>query len=227
MTKKTRSFPNNKQVVFILAIFIVYLMFSQVFNVRLTKRGTTLSAIDMEGLDEADLAAAQSYIRFKRIKADFIPSGVPGVYGSELGISFDEVQKAIDKVRVYGPTYGEEDKKIILTGDDLERYKKIGAGIACEYCCGVKTLTKEDGSAACGCAHSIMMRGLTAYLIKNHPDEFTDEEILGELEKWKITYFPKQTLSTKLAELEKSGDSEIKTILQEFPDFLPEMVGGC
>lgn len=227
MTKKIRSFPNNKHIVFILVIFSVYLVFSQVFNIRITKKGTAFLAIDMEDLNEADLAAAQSYLKFKKIKTDFIPNGVPDVYGSELGISFDEVQKAIDKVRVYGPTYGDEDKKIILTGYDLERYKKIGAMIACEYCCGVKTLTKEDGSAACGCAHSIMMRGLTAYLIKNHPDEFNDEQILEELEKWKITYFPKQTLSTKLAKLEKSGDSEIKTILQEFPDFLPEMVGGC
>lgn len=227
MTKKTRSFPNNKHVIFILVIFSVYLIFSQFFNIRITKKGVSSFAIDMEGLNEADLAAAQSYVKFKKIKTNFIPSGVPDIYGSELGISFDEVQEAIDKVRVYGPTYGEEDKKISLTGDNFERYKKIGAGIACEYCCGVKTLTNEDGSAACGCAHSIMMRGLTAYLIKNHPDEFTDEEILEELEKWKITYFPKQTLSTELAKLEKSGDSDIKTILQEFPDFLPEMVGGC
>jgi len=88
-------------------------------------------------------------------------------------------------------------------------------------------LTKEDGTAACGCDHSQMMRGLTAYLIKNHPQEFTDEQILEELTKWKKTYFPKQTLSAELDKMAKAGEPGIEQILKEFPDFLPQMVGGC
>jgi len=71
-----------------------------------------------------------------------------------------------------------------------------------------------------------MMRGLAAYLIKNHP-ELSDDQILNELNTWKITFFPKQTLSAKLLELEKAGESGIKELLEEFPDFLPQMVGGC
>jgi hypothetical protein len=71
-----------------------------------------------------------------------------------------------------------------------------------------------------------MMRGLAAYLIKNHP-ELSDKQILTELETWKITYFPKETLMAKLGEMEKAGDSGIKEIQKEFPDFLPKMVGGC
>ena len=127
---------------------------------------------------------------------------------------------------MFGPTYGEEGKKIVLTDADLERYISIGSKIACEYCCSVKTLVREDGTAACGCAHSIMMRGLTAYLIQNH-SEFSDEQILNELNAWKATYFPKQTFSEKLSEMEKAGEPGIKEILDEFPDFLPQMVGGC
>lgn len=184
------------------------------------------SDIDLENLSDEDLAAVQAFLRFREIKNEFIPTGVPDVYGEELNISFDQVQDAINKVRVFGPTYGVEGKKIALTGPDLKRYKKIGASIACEYCCGVKTLTKEDGTAACGCAHSIMMRGLAAYLIKNHP-EVSDEWILEELTKWRITFFPKQTLSVKLKELEEAGETGIEELLQEFPDFLPQMVGGC
>ena len=71
-----------------------------------------------------------------------------------------------------------------------------------------------------------MMRGLAAYLIINHP-EFSDEQILKELNTWKITFFPKQTLSAYLQELVESGEAGIKEILEEFPDFLPQMVGGC
>lgn len=174
--------------------------------------------------DATDLTTAAAYLKFKKLKTDFIPSGIPEVYGEELNISFDEVQSAIDKVAPLDPTYGKE--KIVLTGADLEIYTKIGLQISCQYCCGVEAIVREDGQAACGCAHSQMMRGLTAYLIKNHP-EFSDEQILEELKQWKITYFPKQTLSAKLEELEQAGEPGIKEILEEFPDFLPQMVGGC
>lgn len=211
---------------------IVSLVLGQFYNIKITSRAKATNSelstktINLENISDEDLVAAQAYVKFKQIKSSFTPTGVPEIYGEELGISFDKVQEAINKVRVFGPTYGEEDQKITLTGNDLNRYKKIGESIACEYCCGVKTLTKEDGTAACGCAHSIMMRGLSAYLIKNYPN-LSDDYILEELEKWKVTYFPKQTLSKELAVMEKSGEPGIKKILEEFPDFLPDMVGGC
>lgn len=185
-----------------------------------------LGNLNIKDLSNDDLVDARIYLQFKQIKADLIPSGVPEIYGDELNISFDAVQDAINKVALFGPTYGQEGIKIILTGADLERYINIGSQISCQYCCGVKTLTKKDGTAACGCAHSVMMRGLAAYLIQNHP-EFSDEQILKELNRWKISYFPKQTLLVKLAAMEKAGEPGIKELLQEFPDFLPQMVGGC
>lgn len=185
--------------------------------------GQTLST---EAINSDSANAATAYLKFKEIKESHIPTGVPAVYGEELSISFDQVQDAINKVRVYGPTYGREGKKITLTGQDLERYINITSQTSCQYCCGVKALIREDGSAACGCAHSIMMRGLAAYLIKNHP-ELSDGQILDELNTWKITYFPKQTLTEKLSEMEKTGEPGIKEILEEFPEFMPQMVGGC
>ncbi len=233
MAKKSTSLFNNRKIAFVLFGFIILLAFNQFYSIKVAKKDKTSKSqtlglnVDFENLSAEELAAAEAFIKFKKIKTEFIPSGIPDIYGQELDISFDKVQEAINKVRVYGPTYGEEGEKITLEGDDLERYKKIGVSIACEYCCGVKTLTKEDGTAACGCAHSIMMRGLAAYLIKNYPNELNNEQILEELEKWKITYFPKQTLSSELEEMKKEGDSSIETILKEFPDFLPQMVGGC
>ncbi|HDZ54125.1 hypothetical protein LCGC14_0196880 [marine sediment metagenome] len=170
--------------------------------------------------------ACAAYLKFKAVKSSLVPSGVPAIYGEELDISFDQVQDAINKVRVFGPTYGQEGKKITFTGADLERYINIGSQTACKYCCGAKTLVRRDGQAACGCAHSIMMRGLAAYLIKNHP-ELSDDQILEELNTWRITYFPKQTLTEKLTEMEKAGEPGIKELLEEFPEFMPQMVGGC
>lgn len=169
----------------------------------------------------------QAFLKFKKIKNESIPTGVPAVYGQELGVDFDQVQESMNKMRVFGPTYGEEDKKIVLEGDELERFIKVADQTACEYCCGVDSLVKEDGSAACGCAHSIVMRGLVAYLIKNHSDQFSDEAILAEINNWKKVFFPKQTLAVKFDELKEAGDQDIETLLQEFPDFLPQMVGGC
>ena len=195
-------------------------------NQKIPKINLETLDVDLENLSEDEISAVLAYLRFRKIKTALIPSGVPEIYGQELDISFDRVQDAINKVRVFGPTYGQEGKKIILTGSDLERYIKIGLQTACQYCCPVRTLVREDGTAACGCAHSIMMRALAAYLIKNHP-ELSDEQILEELNKWKATFFPKQTLTETLAVMEKAGKPGTKEILEEFPEFLPQMVGGC
>lgn len=175
-------------------------------------------------LSASELAAARAYLKFKEIRSSHIPKGIPEIYGKQLNISFDNVQDAINKVRVLGPTYG--DHKIVLEGADLQRYVSIGSKIACEFCCGAKTLVKPDGVAACGCAHSIMMRGLTAYLITAHP-EISNQRILEELNVWKSTFFPKQTLMAKLQTMKDEGIEGIKEIINEFPDFLPKMVGGC
>lgn len=51
---------------------------------------------------------------------------------------------------------------------------------------------QKAGGAACGCAHSFAMRGLAKYLILNHGDEYSDDEILGEMAKWKTLFFPTQ-----------------------------------
>jgi hypothetical protein len=173
-----------------------------------------------------ELRVLNPYYRFKEIKASLIPSGVPEIYGKELNISFDLAQDAINKIRLFDPTFGQEGKKIVLKDGELERYIKIGSQTACQYCCGVKTLVDSKGNATCGCAHSAMMRGLAAYLIKNHP-EISDEQVLKELNNWKSIFFPRQTLSVKLQEMEKAGEKGIREILEEFPEFLPQMVGGC
>ncbi|MFQ6116908.1 MAG: hypothetical protein ACE5LQ_01435, partial [Candidatus Bipolaricaulia bacterium] len=171
------------------------------------------------------LRTLNPYYRFKEIKGEVIPQGVPELYGEELGVSFDRVQESINILAPFGPTYGEN--KIILMGEDLERYIEIGSQTACKYCCKAQTLVRRDGSAACGCAHSQTMRGLAAYLIEEHPQHYTDEEILTELNRWRAVFFPKQTLVKALRERQEAGEPGIEEILEEFPEFLPLMVGGC
>ena len=117
-----------------------------------------------------------------------LSQGAPEVYGSELGVSFDAVQESINIMRQLDPAYGTKD--VGLTSDEQARYTDVGTRISCEYCCGAKSIVFPDGSPACGCAHSIAMRGLIAYLVKFHGDTYSNDEILRELARWKGMFFP-------------------------------------
>ncbi|HLD58234.1 MAG TPA: hypothetical protein VI977_01155 [archaeon] len=138
------------------------------------------------------------------------PTGVPAVYGAELGIRYDDVstanpQKADSTIAVLSAFDQEKSStRIELTGNDLQRFITIGSMIACEYCCGATTLVFSDGTAACGCAHSYAMRGLARYLISKHGSEFTDDQILEELGKWKTLFFP-SVLAQKAAVMKQKG----------------------
>lgn len=120
-----------------------------------------------------------------------IPIGTPKIYGNELDITYDDVsasnpQLADQTIEVMSNL----DRTIELQGADLERYIKIVSEISCEYCCGANSIIFPDGRSACGCAHSYAMRGIAKYLITEHGNEFSDDEILTELAKWKTLYFP-------------------------------------
>ena len=81
---------------------------------------------------------------------------------------------------------------------------RIEKKIRCEYCCGAPSVIFDNGQAACGCAHSYAMRGIAKYLITEHADEYSDEEILAEMGKWKVLFFPQQHMA-KAAALEGKG----------------------
>lgn len=113
------------------------------------------------------------------------PRGVPPIYGDTLGISYDDPVAGMNIMRQYDP-YKDPS---IMSPNILARYINLGLMISCEYCCGAKTLVYDNGVAACGCAHSMAMRGLTRYLLEAYPS-MTDTEIMTELVKWKSLYFP-------------------------------------
>src|SRR3989344_8740896 len=99
--------------------------------------------------------------------SEIIPTGIPKIYGKELSVSYDDIspnnpRKADSTIGVLGNL----DTSITLSGDNLQRYINIASQISCEYCCGAESIIFSNGQAACGCAHSYAMRGLTKYLIK-------------------------------------------------------------
>ncbi len=171
-----------------------------------------------------------------------MPSGVPQIYGEELGIRYNDVsasnlkltESTIDKLTAY--------EDLNLTEAQMERYIKLGSSIACEYCCGAQTLIFSNGQRACGCAHSYAMRGLAKYMLINHPD-VSDEEILSEMGKWKVLFFP-GVHEKKAAALDAQGidykdyinlasnlyrgiENEAQTSSSSSSSGGSQMVGGC
>ncbi|MEX0933036.1 MAG: hypothetical protein WDZ77_02995 [Candidatus Pacearchaeota archaeon] len=126
--------------------------------------------------------------------SSIVPIGTPEIYGEELGIKYDHVSPDNQKLANQAINLlGNIDRVEKLEGEELERYIDIlynmHGGISCEYCCGARSVIFSNGDPACGCAHSYAMRGLTKYLILNHP-EISDEEIMTEIGKWKVLFFP-------------------------------------
>lgn len=129
--------------------------------------------------------------------------GIPDIYGPELAVNFDEAQNSMNIMKRFDLDYGSN--KPTLTMEEMKRYTNVNLRISCEFCCGAKAIVDQNGKAACGCAHSQAMRGLTAYLIKNHGAQYTDDEILRELARWKGRYYPKQMVK-KMSDQLQSGN---------------------
>jgi len=167
---------------------------------------------------------------------DVIPKGVPTIYGQELSISYDGV--SVNNPQLADATLAKMvvfDNSITLTGDKLQRYINIGLQISCEYCCGAESVIFKNGRAACGCAHSQAMRGIAKYLIDKHADEFTDDQILEEMGKWKVLSFP-GIHQQKAAVLEQKGielnyinlaSNKYRGIEKGATSSGGSMVGGC
>ncbi|MBI4182354.1 MAG: hypothetical protein HY520_05305 [Candidatus Aenigmarchaeota archaeon] len=153
----------------------------------------------------ADQARAQS------LAEEIIPEGTPP-YGAAAGVSFDQVDQSLQALVGYH-------RSITLQGEDLARYIRIGMTpeTACEFCCGIGELgfAGQDGNLLCGCAHNISFSGMTKWLIQN--TDYTDEEILDELEQWKALFFPGPKVAK---ELSRAG-------LNPTLVGLPAQQGGC
>lgn len=166
-----------------------------------------------------------------------ISQGVPDIYGEELGVSYDDPVQSLSILAQLDPSLPSGVK--FENDAQKKRYVVLGSAIACEFCCGAKTLVFSNGQPACGCQHSYAMRGLAAHLIKTHPD-MSDAEMLRELARWKSLFFPKQMIqkfASQITAKQFTPDIEAlalgidiegidKSDLTDL-DQLPGMVGGC
>ena len=152
-----------------------------------------------------NVETTKTAIQSTPLMSSMMPKGTPNIYGPELGVSFDDISSTnAQKADATISKLGTLDNQLVVQGKELQRYIDIVSQISCEYCCGADSIITSDGKPSCGCAHSYAMRGLAKYLIKNHADEFTDEEILEELAKLKFLFFPGQ-MSKKAAVMQGKG----------------------
>ncbi|MBI5884741.1 hypothetical protein HZB89_01440 [archaeon] len=182
-------------------------------------------------------ASAASLAASSDIASKLSFTGIPAVYGSELGVSYDKVVESLDVLsKLDGDLYPDGKLKFSQLSDSAKaRYISMGSQIACEYCCGAKTLIAANGKPACSCAHSAAMRGIAKWLLINKP-ELSDAEILAEMGIWKSKFFPGKVLE-RAAALQANG-IEVNVTNATISKYIglkasgasgnsSEMVGGC
>lgn|SRR3989338_6625664 len=136
---------------------------------------------------------------------DVRPKGIPPIYGAELNVNFDDISSTdSQKVNLIINKIGSLENNIVLTASEKNRYIKIVSLISCEYCCGAESIIFSNGDPACGCSHSAAMRGIAKYLIKYHSNDYSDDQILEELGKWKTLFFP-TAIGAKAVILKEKG----------------------
>ncbi len=185
--------------------------------------------------------------------ASVVPTGTPfyvleGPAVEKIkGVTFDD---PITSQKVWASLLGSRRfgtaNAIQLTPEEEQRWNKLTGVFTCDFCCGgpnsVTTINR------CGCAHSYAWQGMAKFFIRYYPN-YSDEQILGEMTKWKGLWYPQGMIQDYLVYtgqqpatiLTHGGSVGIRQqFLQQAPttqhqtqtsatplDQLPSMVGGC
>lgn len=202
--KKTKKVKEESKItigilVIVLAItmfqsYQIFKLSSEIKNIKITGAVVGISTTGSETSESSTL---------QQILEEITPKGTPD-YGKKAGVSYDKVEESLRTLTGY--------TTLPLSSEEQQRYDEIASteGTACNYCCGVTKLTQN-----CGCSHNIALQGLTKWLIKN--TDYSNDQILQEIRKWQILFFPRPTLEEELQ----------KRNIQPESVGLPAMRGGC
>ena len=175
----------------------------------------------------------------------FYALGGPGVEKIQ-GAAFDD---PITSQKVWASLLGSRrfgtENAIQLSPEEEQRWQRLTGVFTCDFCCGGPNSVTTIN--ACGCAHSYAWQGMAKFFIKYYP-EYTDEQILGEMTKWKGLWYPQGMIQDYLVytgqqpadilthggsvgikqQFLQQGSAQQQTHAQVTPlDQLPSMVGGC
>lgn len=158
----------------------------EVLDTKLNPDGRTTTIAKWPTISEVP-AEPKGMDPVEAAKVVMIPTGTP-FYAPE-GISFDDPVGALAAWQPYEDT-------VQLNGELQARWEKIIGQMTCDYCCGgpsnVTVITR------CGCRHAKAYRSIAKHLIQNYGDKYTDDEILGELKRWKGVWYPKGVIEDYL-----------------------------
>jgi len=223
-----------------------------VIGPQINSDGRTTHLVEWQTISETPSAKSTGNPTNDAIAA-VIPTGTPFYVlegpGSEkiAGITFDD---PIISQKVWATLLGSKRfgtaNAIELTPEENARWEKIISLFTCDYCCGGPNSVTTIN--ACGCAHAFAWQGMAKFFIKYHP-KYTDEQIMGEMTKWKAIWYPKGMIQDYLvyngqqdaSTLTHGGSVGIKQqFLQQGStnrqttqatatpiDNLPSMQGGC
>src|SRR3989344_2389518 len=120
----------DRAIILLLAVLTIVVTYNQVQINGISKLSLTGFAVATNN----DINSAANNIQ---TAGSVIPTGVPNIYGNELGVSYDDISpydqsKADLTIRRLAYL----DQNIELNQQELQRYINIGLKISCEYCCG-------------------------------------------------------------------------------------------
>jgi len=143
-----------------------------------------------------------------------VPVGTPS-YGQAAGVTFDD---PIGAQKVWGAY----ERSITLTPEQDARYQNIVGKFTCDYCCG--SPSRPTIITHCGCSHARAWRGMAKWFIASFGTQYSDEQVFGELSRWKALWYPGPTVKRVLQEQSAGGSAAGAAASL---DTLPSMVGGC
>lgn len=119
-----------------------------------------------------------------------VPSGTPW-YSAEAGdVTFDDPIRAQNTWKKY--------RALQLSPDAEKRWGTIVNSFTCDYCCG--SPQSPTIITQCGCAHSLAAQGMAKWFLSNYGDQYTDEEIYGEMARWYALWYPGPTIKRIILE---------------------------
>lgn len=158
----------------------------EIIATKINPDGHTTSVVKQPTITEVS-AEPKGGDPVEAAKVVMIATGTP--FYAPSGISFDDPVGALAAWQPF-------EDQIQLGGDLQARWEKIVSTMTCDYCCGGPT--RVTAINRCGCRHAQAYRSIAKHLLQTVGDKYTDDEILGELQRWKGIWYPKGVIEDYL-----------------------------
>lgn len=177
---------------------------------KLNSDGRTVSLVEYPTITSNEKVSKTGNPKQDAINV-IVPKGTPFYLTEGEGASIVQsvsFNNPVGSLNVWS-NIGRGRKKIDLSTEQEARFQNIISTFTCDYCCGSpNTVTKITN---CGCSHAAAWKGVARYLIKYYGDKYTDEQITGEMTRWKGAWYPKGMVDNYLVYTGQLPAQAVKT----------------